>query len=119
MANTESKRSIPSAQPSAGDPALNRRKAKPRKNKPLKHSKSRASESTRSHRFEQVRGKILDFVEFYTSGDYHCLDVRFQDNTAVTFAIEPRFTVAAEHADWKTGNLRLLQEWPAILSSRL
>src|SRR5262249_22602028 len=27
------------------------------------------------HRMEEIKGKIVDFVEFYTSGDYHAIDL--------------------------------------------
>jgi hypothetical protein len=113
MANTESKRSIPSAQLGAG----NSRKRKPRKTT-LRALKFR-SDSTRSHRFTDVRGKTVDFVEFYTTGGYHCLDVRFQDKTAITFSIEPGFTVEAEHANWETGDLSSLRRWPPEQSASL
>lgn len=68
----------------------------------------------RAYRIEDIRGKTLDFVEFYTSVDFHCLDVRFQDKTALTFTIDPGFTVEAEQCDWKTGNMRRLRRWARI-----
>lgn len=122
MAKIDSKRSIPSAQPGAGDS---------HKTNPRKSTESRSTGTRRGktavrrrfsrplYRFHDVKGKTMDFVEFYTSGGYHCLDVRFQDNTSLNFVIDPGFTVEAEHADWKTGNMRLLREWPAIRSAAL
>lgn len=71
------------------------------------------------HRFEEIRGKPVDFIEFYTSGEYHAIDVRFQDKTALHFIIEPRFTVEADFSDWKTGNLRRIRKWPPIPSAGL
>src|SRR5262245_66272614 len=41
------------------------------------------------HRFEEVRGKPVDLIEFYTSGDYHVVEIRFADKTAMHFAIDP------------------------------
>src|SRR5262249_17781768 len=68
------------------------------------------------YRFEDVSGKTLEFVEFYTRAEYHCLDVRFSDNTSLTFVIEPGFTVEADHSDWKTGNWHPLKRWSPIRS---
>jgi len=69
------------------------------------------------HRFEEVRGKPVDFIEFYTSGDYHVIEVRFADKTAMHFAIDPGFTVEPGYSDWKTGNRRRIKNWPLISSA--
>jgi hypothetical protein len=71
------------------------------------------------HRFEEVKGKPVDFIEFYTSGDYHVVDVRFEDKTAMHFAIEPGFMVEPGYSDWKTGNWRPIKRWPLIRSAGL
>ena len=56
----------------------------------------------------------MDFVEVYTSGDYHCIDVRFRDKTALIFVIDLGFTLQTAYSRWKTGNQRLVKEWPLI-----
>jgi hypothetical protein len=68
------------------------------------------------HRLEEVNGKTVDFVEFYTSSDYHAIDVRFQDKTALHIVIDPRFTLDTEYTDWKTGNGRAIKRWPLVHS---
>ncbi|HZD95325.1 MAG TPA: hypothetical protein VE133_13780, partial [Candidatus Sulfotelmatobacter sp.] len=50
------------------------------------------------------------------AGDYHSIDIRFQDKTALYFVIEPGFTVYTEYCDWKSGNLRSIKTWPFIRS---
>src|SRR5437660_9585557 len=35
------------------------------------------------HRFEEAKGKALDYVEFFTMGEYHCIDISFEDKTAM------------------------------------
>lgn len=70
----------------------------------------------RFYRFEEVRGKPVDFIEVFTTGEYHAIDVRFQDKTALQFVIDPGFIVETEYADWKTGNGRSIQRWPLIHS---
>jgi hypothetical protein len=68
------------------------------------------------YRFEEVKGKPVDFVEVFTAGEYHSIDVRFQDKTALHFVIDPGFILETEYADWKTGNWRPLKRWPLIHS---
>ncbi len=70
----------------------------------------------RFHRFEEAQGKPLDYIEFFTAGEYHSIDVRFQDKTAMHFVIEPGFTLEPEYSDWKTGNWRRINRWPLIRS---
>jgi hypothetical protein len=68
------------------------------------------------YRFEEVKGKPVDFVEVFTAGEYHSIDVRFQDKTELHFIIEPGFTLETQYADWKTGNWRPIKRWPLIRS---
>ena len=68
------------------------------------------------YRFEEVKGKPVDLVEVFTAGGAHSIEVRFQDKTALHFAIEPGFILETEYADWKTGNWRPIKHWPLIRS---
>ncbi|MBZ5509502.1 MAG: hypothetical protein LAO78_28960 [Acidobacteriia bacterium] len=140
MAVTENKRSVSLAQPSAHTQPANpspakHRSPKPRSPKPqakrttlpaslrpviTKRGRTtiRRYEGGRSfHRFEEAKGKAIDYIEFFTSDGYHNIDIAFDDKTAVHFVIEPSFTLDTEYADWKTGNWRLLKRWPLIPSA--
>ncbi len=68
------------------------------------------------YRFEEVKGKPVDFVEVFTAGEYHAIDVRFEDKTALHFVIDPGFILETEYADWKTGDWRPIKRWPLIHS---
>jgi len=68
------------------------------------------------YRFEEVKGKPVDFVEVFTAGEYHAIDVRFEDKTALHFVIDPGFILETEYADWKSGNWRPIKRWPLIHS---
>jgi len=68
------------------------------------------------HRFEEAQGKPVDYIEFFTVGEFHSIAVRFQDKTAMHFGIDPGFTLEAEYADCKTGNWRPIKRWPLIRS---
>jgi hypothetical protein len=68
------------------------------------------------YRFEEVKGKLIDLVEVFTAGEYHSIDVRFQDKTSLHFVIDPGFTLETQYTDWKTGNWRPIKRWPLIRS---
>jgi hypothetical protein len=71
------------------------------------------------YRFEEAKGKPVDFVEVFTAGGAHSIDVSFEDKTAIHFTIDPGFTLEAEYADWKTGDWRPIKRWPPIRSQGL
>ena len=132
MAAIESKRSVSLAQPRARQPRSTAQHRSPQKAKSKK--RERLPESLRStvtkrgkttirrfpgrtfHRFEEAKGKPLDYIEFFTMGEYHCIDVAFEDKTAIHLVIEPSFTMDTSYADWKTGNWSPIKKWPLIHS---
>lgn len=71
------------------------------------------------YRFEEVKGKLVDLVEIFTAGGAHSIEVRFQDKTAMHFAIEPGFILGTDYGDSKTGNWRPIKSWPLIHSETL
>jgi len=76
----------------------------------------RRYDGRRFYRFEELKGKLVDLVEVFTAGESHSIEVRFQDKTALHFAIDPGFILETEYADWKTGNWRPIKRWPLIHS---
>jgi hypothetical protein len=132
MAANESKRSISPAQPRAPqqNPAAQHRspkkaRAKTRERIPdsLRFTETKRGKTTirryqgrTFYQFHDVKGKTVDFVEVFVCAGYNCVDIRFDDKTALTFAIEPAFTLETEHSDWKTGNWSPIKKWPLIHS---
>jgi hypothetical protein len=123
MAVIESKRSSARTQPTT--PTAKHRSSK-RKKLPasLQSTVTRRGKTTirrfpgRSfHRFEEAKGKAIDYIEFFTSDGFHNIDIAFDDKTAMHFVIEPSFTLETDYADWKTGNWRPLKKWPLIPSA--
>jgi len=125
MAVIESKRSLPATQPtSTPKHRSSTRKKRGRLPASLRSTVTRRGRTTirrfpgRSfHRFEEAKGKAIDYIEFYTSDGFHNIDIAFDDKTAVNFVIEPSFTLETDYADWKTGNWRPLKRWPLIHSA--
>jgi hypothetical protein len=108
MAAIESKRSVSLAQAAV-------RKTSNRKNVPpslryttAKHGKTtvRRYPGRTFYKIEEIKGKTIDLVEVFLCAEYHVIDMRFDDKTSLSFAIEPAFTLETEHADWKTGDWR-------------
>jgi hypothetical protein len=134
MAVIESKRSLLPAQLRARQPRKSHSAPEHRDPKPgrRKHERLPASlrptitrrgkttvrryPGSRFHRFEEAKGKALDYIEFFTMGEFHCIDVAFEDKTAMQFVIEPTFTLETDFADWKTGDWRPIKRWPLIQS---
>ena len=66
--------------------------------------------------FPELRGRVVETVEFYSSDEYHYVSVRFDDQTEFFFdiEIENQLKVTPELIKWKEGNSRVLKRWPAF-----
>ena len=66
--------------------------------------------------FPELRGRVVETVEFYSSDEYHYVSLRFEDQTEFFFdiEIENRLKVSPELVKWKEGNSRVLKRWPAF-----
>jgi hypothetical protein len=59
-------------------------------------------------------GKTVEFVEMWTDADFPCVEIGFEDKTALHFVMDTRLTMESAYANWKTGNQRMLRRWPAV-----
>jgi len=62
-------------------------------------------------KFPQVRGRTVERVELNLDSDFHCISIRFQDDTDLTFVIDPALTFRADYSKWKAGNQKVLKRW--------
>jgi hypothetical protein len=67
-------------------------------------------------KFPQARGRTVEMVELSLDSDYHCVSIRFKDNTDLTVAIDPVLTFQATYSEWKAGNQKVLKRWPVFRS---
>ena len=44
--------------------------------------------------------------------DFNCISIRFQDDTDLTFVIDPALTFRAAYSRWKAGQQKVLKCWP-------
>jgi len=67
-------------------------------------------------KFPEVKGKIIQTVELFISTDECIIDIGFQDNTALSFDVEPCVVIMPELSDWKTGEYKPLRRWRPVHS---
>jgi hypothetical protein len=66
--------------------------------------------------FPQARGRTVETVRLSADSDFHCISIRFQDNTDLTVVIDPWLTFRADYSRWKDGNQKVLKRWPVLRS---
>ena len=45
---------------------------------------------------------------------FPCVEIGFEDKTALLVIMDTRLTMEPVYSDWKTGNQRFLRRWPAV-----
>lgn len=84
--------------------------------KPTRRTPTRRTEVLR---FDEARGKTVEFVEVDMNFDFPCVEIGFQDKTALHFVLGiAGFIAEPEYSVWKDGNQRVLKQWPEIRSDR-
>jgi hypothetical protein len=76
----------------------------------------RKASSARLVKFPQARGRTVEKVELSLDSDFHCISIRFKDNTDLTVVIDTTLTFRAEYSEWKAGNQKVLKRWPVVRS---
>jgi hypothetical protein len=66
--------------------------------------------------FPQARGRTVDMVELNLDSDFHCISIRFQVETDLTFIIGPALTFRADYSRWNDGKQKVLKGWPVFRS---
>lgn len=87
--------------------------------KQSRHSKAwseRKRDLRRVVSFPEVKGRVLDSVQFTSESSYHALVLDFADETSLTLVIDPCFLVSASLSDISTGAQQVLRRWPKTRS---
>jgi len=90
---------------------------KPVKAKATSTTKSKPGRRGGFFHFPEVTDKIVEDVEFATSGGYDVISLSFRDKTCLDFVIDTCFTVRADYLDRGHGDHRVLRSWPPMHSS--
>jgi hypothetical protein len=72
---------------------------------------------TRFIEFPDVKGKIVEQVQMFSTSDHHSITIEFQDKTLLVLNIEPCFLLEPSLRVSRNGNQEITSEWPPILSS--
>ncbi len=90
--------------------------AKTRKRRQDTEPKARRSPGPSAANFRQVEGKVLTQLAVDTTPGDQMIILVFEDNTELCLSIDPGFTLRAEYSAWKSGEQRILKQWPVIRS---
>jgi hypothetical protein len=83
--------------------------------KPSRRSPLPRKRSPTCLRFDQVKGKTVEFVEMSANADYPCVEIAFEDKTSLRFVMDFSLTMEPTYSDWGTGNPRLLRSWGPVV----
>ena len=64
--------------------------------------------------FPQMKGRIVENIEFFTMSGFHSLTVTFQDKTTLNLILAPSLLIDSHFSDVRTGNERVVKRWPTI-----
>jgi hypothetical protein len=103
----------------AGNDVMKKQSAKKPPRKTRRAPKQRKSRYSRLVEFPEARGRTVERVELSADSDFPCISIRFQDNTDLTFVIDPALTFQADHSEWKAGNQKILKRWPLFRSDAI
>lgn len=81
-------------------------------NKPKRRSRPQTTYLTR---FPEVEGKTVESVEIDTEAT--AIVILFQDNTALSFDLDPGFSVFPELRRRRKGDWHKIKRWPEIQSA--
>lgn len=79
-----------------------------------KRPSGRRRERPQLLRFDQIKGKRVEFVELSIDPDFPCIDIGLEDQTGLRFVMDERLTITPTYSDWKSGNERVLRSWKAL-----
>lgn len=83
-----------------------------------KRKHSHRTDTRQVTHFPEVKGKVVKFVELSLDTENYTIEIRFDDDTALTFDMdaEPGIAVTPDWADWKTGNWKPIKRWHPLHS---
>lgn len=93
--------------------------SKPRK--PLRRRYELIDRSTPGRRlleFPEMKGRTVEKIEFFSTAEYHSINVFFADKSSLNLAIDMGFEVHAELESDRPGEPQITKRWPPIRSQR-
>ena len=100
----------------AGNDIMKKQSAKKTPRKARRAPAQKNARYPRLVEFPQARGRTVEMVELNVDSEFHCISIRFQDETDLTFVIDSALTFRADYSRWKNGNQKILKRWPVFRS---
>lgn len=72
----------------------------------------KAASSSQFLRFPQVKGKTIEAVEI--DAEAQAIVLLFQDNTALSFDLDPGLSIFPELSDRRAGDWRTIKRWEPV-----
>jgi hypothetical protein len=95
---------------------LKKRSSNKAKGKTRRAATQKNVRSPRMVEFPLARGRTVEMVELNLDSDFHCINIRFQDETDLTFMIGTELSFRADYSSWKAGKQKVLKRWPVFRS---
>lgn len=68
--------------------------------------------------FPEMKGRVLEKVEFFSTAEFHSVNLFFADKTSLVLGIEPGFEVHVDLENAQSGEPQITKRWPPIRSER-
>jgi hypothetical protein len=65
-------------------------------------------------RFPQMKGRVVEAIEFFTIENHHDVTIEFKDKTALYLTIDPSFSLHAFLQKMTKNEAEVIQAWPTI-----
>src|SRR5947209_7458069 len=64
--------------------------------------------------FPQMKGRMVENIELFTTADFHAITIDFQDKIQLNLILEPCVQIVSNFADRSSGEQRILKRWPTV-----
>ena len=66
--------------------------------------------------FPEVKGKIVNAVEVHADHEYYGITICFQDETTLSFTVEPCVVAFPVYAGWENGEEKTIKKYKPVRS---
>jgi hypothetical protein len=68
--------------------------------------------------FPEMKGRVVEKIEFFSTAEFHSVNLFFADKTSLVVGIEPGFEVHVDLESAQSGEPQITKRWPPIRSER-
>lgn len=89
--------------------------------KPLRRKYELIDRSTPGRKlleFPEMKGRVVEKIEFFSTAEFHSVNLFFADKTSLILGIEAGFELHADLGSDREGEPQITKRWPPIRSER-